>query len=166
MPTNTIQLRSGLAADLPVLAAGEPAWTKDTKTLFVGDGATNHAIGSGGGGAGASIQVQYPAASVLSGDRAVIIEGDVAVYADNTVQGHAGAVLGVTTGGVASGATATIQTYGPMTDSAWSWTPDLPIWLGTAGYLTQTVPSSGFLLRVGYAIDATTMMVTIGESII
>lgn len=40
----TIQLRRGVEGSLPALASGEPAWTTDTLRLFVGDGATNHAV--------------------------------------------------------------------------------------------------------------------------
>lgn len=38
---NKIQLRRGVKANLPVLSAGEPAFTTDTKQLFIGDGTTN-----------------------------------------------------------------------------------------------------------------------------
>lgn len=44
---NKIQLRRGLAADLPTLAAGEPAFCTDTKELFIGDGTVNTIIGEG-----------------------------------------------------------------------------------------------------------------------
>lgn len=40
----TIQFNRGGEAGIPTLASGEPAWTTDTNRLFVGDGATNHAV--------------------------------------------------------------------------------------------------------------------------
>ncbi len=42
----TLKLSRGNEADLPTLAAGEPAFTLDTFKLFIGDGATNHEVGS------------------------------------------------------------------------------------------------------------------------
>lgn len=41
---NTLQIRRGNYADLPVLAAGEPGFCTDTYQLFMGDGAANHEV--------------------------------------------------------------------------------------------------------------------------
>jgi hypothetical protein len=46
---NPLRLKKRLAANLPTLAAGEPAFTTDTKKLYIGDGTTNTEIGSGTG---------------------------------------------------------------------------------------------------------------------
>ena len=43
---NTIKIKRGTEAGLQTLAAGEPGFTTDTKKLFIGDGTTNHFIGS------------------------------------------------------------------------------------------------------------------------
>ena len=50
--TTTLQFYRGVAASLPTLADGEPAWTTDTHALYVGQGGTNYAVGGGGGGGG------------------------------------------------------------------------------------------------------------------
>ncbi|OOM69664.1 hypothetical protein [Clostridium sp. BL-8] len=39
--SNKIQIKRGLKANLPILDAGEPAFTTDTKEFFVGDGKSN-----------------------------------------------------------------------------------------------------------------------------
>ncbi|BCZ49428.1 hypothetical protein psyc5s11_54950 [Clostridium gelidum] len=39
--SNKIQFKRGIKANLPVLDAGEPAFTTDTKEFFVGDGVGN-----------------------------------------------------------------------------------------------------------------------------
>jgi len=41
----TIQIRRGLASNLPILSAGELAFTTDTHKTYIGDGSTNHEIG-------------------------------------------------------------------------------------------------------------------------
>ena len=43
---NTIKIKRGVEGNLPTLVAGEPGFTTDTKKLFIGDGTTNHFIGS------------------------------------------------------------------------------------------------------------------------
>lgn len=40
-----LQVRRGLKASLPTLAAGEFGFCTDTKELYIGDGTTNHLIG-------------------------------------------------------------------------------------------------------------------------
>lgn len=42
-----IKIRRGLSANLPTLNEGEPGFTTDTYKFYVGDGTTNHEIGSG-----------------------------------------------------------------------------------------------------------------------
>jgi hypothetical protein len=39
--SNKIQIKRGLKGNLPILDAGEPAFTTDTKEFFIGDGSTN-----------------------------------------------------------------------------------------------------------------------------
>lgn len=45
--TQTIQIRRGNFAQLPSLLVGEPAFTLDTKTLYIGDGSSNIPISGG-----------------------------------------------------------------------------------------------------------------------
>lgn len=45
---------------------------------------------------------------------------------------------------------------GLMTEPAWTWTPDAPIFIAANGVLTQTLPSAGNpVRRIGWAISAT-----------
>lgn len=48
--SNTLKFRRGPEGTLPVLAVGEPAFTTDTKKLYIGDGTANNFIGPGGAG--------------------------------------------------------------------------------------------------------------------
>ena len=41
---NTIQVKRGLFASLPTLAAGEFGFSTDTKQIHIGDGAANHEV--------------------------------------------------------------------------------------------------------------------------
>jgi hypothetical protein len=56
---------------------------------------------------------------------------------------------------------------GEMADSAWTWTPGLPIYLGTGGVLTQVYsPAWAFCLIVGAALTATRIVVDFRDPII
>lgn len=111
------------------------------------------------------VVVEYPAGHVMSGHRIVVLENGEAVYADRTVAAHANKILGMTTGAVIEHEIATIQTGGELTEPSWAWTLDIPVWLGTNGLLTQTVPTTGFSLIVGFPITATKIFIDIREPI-
>lgn len=116
--------------------------------------------------AASSEQVAYVAAETLSGHVAVILNDDGEIEkGDNTNSDHIGRVIGVTTQAITIGATGYVQTYGPLTEPSWTWTMGLPVFLSTAGGLTQTPPATGFFLKIGIPEDTTTLFVRIGEPI-
>lgn len=108
----------------------------------------------------------YPAGANIGGHRAVVLNSnEEAIYADYSNLDHAFKVLGITTGAASAGADATIQPFGEIAEPSWNWALDQPVYLGANGQLTQTPPSSGFLLVVGFPISPTKLYVEIGESI-
>ena len=120
-----------------------------------------------GSGSGASYEaVQYTAGETLSGHVVVVLNdsGEV-VKADNTNADHLYRIAGITTQAISSGAVGYVQTYGQLTEPTWSWTMGLPVYMSTTGGLTQTPPSTGFLLKIGTPEDATTLFIRIGEPI-
>lgn len=94
------------------------------------------------------------AGAALGGHRAVRSLAGVAVYADCETLADAALVLGITQGAASEGAPVFVQTSGLMTEPSWSWTPDLPVFVGFAGVLTQTPPAIGYRLIVGVATRA------------
>lgn len=103
--------------------------------------------------------VEATAGDTLSGHKAVAIVSGEAVHADKDNAAHRGLVRGVTTGAVIDGEIALIQTYGPMLEPSWTWTPNQPIYCGTNGTLTQTVPTSGWLQQIATADTATLIFI-------
>ncbi len=87
-----------------------------------------------------------------------IVAGE-AVHADNTNPDHSGRLRGIFRANKAHGETAQLQVFGPMRNPAWSWTPEQPVYLSTAGALTQTRPTSGFVQIIGWADTATIIFV-------
>lgn len=107
--------------------------------------------------------VSVVASEALGGHRVVTFDG---YYASNDDADDRFSVLGITTGAVVIGATATVKTYGTITEGSWNWTAGLPVFLSTNGQLTQTAPTAGFRLIIGRAKSATTLFVDISEPIV
>lgn len=149
-----------------VITTAETAHTVTTDTATVYTIETSPPGGAKGepGVAGGTV-LEYPAGHVMSGHRIVVLEAGEAVYADHTVPAHANKILGMTTGAVIEHETTTIQTGGELTEPSWTWTLDVPIWLSTNGLLTQTAPTTGFSLIVGFPITATKIFIDIREPI-
>ena len=103
------------------------------------------------------------AAENLGGHRVVTVEG---YYASKDTANDKFKVLGITTGAVNSGETATVTTYGTITEPSWEWTIGTPIFLSTNGQLTQTAPTSGFRLIIGKPQTATSIFIDISEPLI
>ena len=70
------------------------------------------------------------------------------------------APVGITVTAAISGGRVNVATSGEITDPLWSWTAGDPVLLGPLGTLTQT-PTTGFLVQVAEAINATTIVVRI-----
>jgi hypothetical protein len=96
----------------------------------------------------------------LGGHRAVITTNGLAYYADNTDATHVNRVIGITSGAVSAGGSASVITLGDITGLS-GLTPDEAIYLSAAGVLTQTVPASGFIQQLGTAIATDRMAVNI-----
>jgi hypothetical protein len=115
--------------------------------------------------AGSSTQegvVSITAGQALSGQRAVLASG---VYADNSSIATALAI-GITTGAVSNGASATVKVSGSIIEPTWSWTLGLPVYLGTGGLLTQTVPTTGVVLEIGKPVTSTQLFINIQQPVI
>lgn len=99
--------------------------------------------------------------TVLSGHRAVSLDSnDKAVYADKDTSIN---VVGIT---LNSGTEVTIQQSGEITEPSWNWIPSQSIYLGSNGMLTQTAPTSGYLIELGKSITNIKMILNIKTPIL
>lgn len=98
----------------------------------------------------------------LSGDAASIIlaqdtGGHRAIAGDGTLcapeRGNLSNFAGITLGANVAGTDATIQRFGVISDAAFSFTPDAPLYIGADGVLTETITSP--VRRIGVAVSAT-----------
>ena len=107
---------------------------------------------------------QLTAAMALSGHRAIAVDASGnAIYADQT-DARAHTVYGVSTGAAEAGTQVTLQRDGPMDWPAAGLTPDVPLFLGTDGALTQVAPITGWARQIAVAVAADRIVVSIGPA--
>ncbi len=109
--------------------------------------------------------VTMTAAETIHNNRAVSVgDGDIwhpllADVDDSRV------VLGITRQAGGLGDPILVQTAGPVTNGGWSWVEG-PVYSDDSGVLTQTAPSTGWIVCVGIATSATTIDVRVSRPIL
>ena len=101
-------------------------------------------------------------ATPLSGHSAVAVDaGGMLIKADCTNPAHQGAVLGLLANAYSPGDQAVVQTDLTLEHSGWTWTPG-PVFVGTAGQLTQALPVGAvFSQVVAHALSPTLVLVDV-----
>jgi hypothetical protein len=96
----------------------------------------------------------------------VVLDADGrAVYASNDQPDHFHKVLGMTLEAVSALSPVNILRGGEITEPSWNWVLNAPVFLSTNGLLTQTSPTSGFSLIVGFPVTTTKLFVSLREPI-
>ena len=70
-------------------------------------------------------------------------------------------IAGITLGAGVTFAYVPVKYYGFIVSIGWFWIPGADIFLGDNGQLTQEVPTSGHIVKMGTAMDNTSMLVDI-----
>lgn len=101
-------------------------------------------------------------ATPLSGHSAVAVDAaGLLIKADCTNPAHRGAVLGLLANAYSPGDQAVVQTAFTLEHSGWTWSPG-PVFVGTAGQLTQTLPVGAvFSQVVAHALSPTLVLVDV-----
>ena len=101
-------------------------------------------------------------ATPLSGHSAVAADAaGLLIKADCTNLAHRGAVLGLLANAYSPGDQAVVQTDLTLEHSGWTWTPG-PVFVGTAGQLTQALPIGAvFSQVVAHALSPTLVLVDV-----
>lgn len=89
-------------------------------------------------------------------------------YADKDASSTIGSLLGVTTTSGILDNDINVTTAGIITDSSWNWNMagNVNLFLGTNGAIVQGVLSGAVIVRIGYAISSTKIMVRIGDTVL
>ena len=101
-------------------------------------------------------------ADPLSGHSAVAADAaGLLIKADCTNPAHRGAVLGLLANAYSPGDQAVVQTAFTLEHAGWTWTPG-PVFVGTAGQLTQALPIGAvFSQVVAHALSPTLVLVDV-----
>jgi hypothetical protein len=118
--------------------------------------------GAAPGTPAASVAVTYPTATGVGGGRLVGIDNGDVVLIDSSIVATAYLAIGITRGAATPATSVEIITHGPVDDSSWTWNEGL-VYAGLNGLLTQTAPSTGFVLNVGKAISPTRIIVNLQQ---
>jgi hypothetical protein len=106
-----------------------------------------------------------PAGEVLSALRIVARSAGQYFAADPSSDDSVFAIAGLTTSAAISGAPVTPINNVEFEDQSWSWTLGKPIFLGSAGILTQTPPTTDWLQIVARPLSPTAISIEIEEPI-
>lgn len=110
--------------------------------------------------------MKVTAAEAISAFYAVTMGTGGVVNADRATVAHNGKVLGLVDNSYAPLQTANVVTGGPLTNpiagvGGWNWTLLQDVYLDLLGALTQVIPTSGFLNKIGFALSSNTMFIDI-----
>jgi hypothetical protein len=102
------------------------------------------------------------AAVAIEAGKVVALRSDGSIEpADHNTPAHWSRLAGVMIEAVAAGETARVQVDGLMRDAGWSWEPGAPVFVGSAGNLTQTPPTTGFVQHIGFSVGSDTVLVQV-----
>lgn len=121
-----------------------------------------------GGGSTVNISLAVKEAGMdLGGHRVVVVDSAGRCYHGNNLnESHKGAVLGITLGAAPRGTEVSVLKFGKISMAGWSFTPGLPVYLVEDGLLSQTPPSTGFILEIGVVSEPDTIEVRIQKPIL
>lgn len=108
----------------------------------------------------------YTAAVSISGHTPVIATASGVIPASSSNVSHSSVVIGVSNGACIAGALCSVVTSGDIVEPSWSWIAGGAVYLSSNGTLTQTAPTTGFILQVGVAVLPTKIIVGIRLPII
>ena len=113
-------------------------------------------------------QVRAKAGEAINAFNVVATGTDGQLYkADNASGTYIEDILGIATGNIAQNASGGVQIVGIFVNEGWNWTMGLPIFLGTAGTMTQTPPTGAgaYLVQIGFPASPTSIAIKIGRPI-
>lgn len=139
----------------------EIASTNITVELAVGAQGPPGEAGPAGGTA-----VTYTAGEDLAAGRVVVIDGGEAFLFQPSDTTHQGRAYGITTAAASTGASATIQIGGQITNAAFTFGADAPLWVYNNGIIVDTPPAVSILQSAGTSAGSLTMRIDFNISIL
>lgn len=110
--------------------------------------------------------VSYPAGENISAGRLVILDSNTVRYFQPGTPSHAGRALGVTKTSATTGQSVQVQVAGVLSDAAFAFTPDAPVYSRADGELFATPLGTGIVQFVGTALTTNSVNINIDSSLI
>ena len=105
------------------------------------------------------------AGETMHGRRIVRIVAGLLYHPSLSAPAHAGQCIGLVLQSGNAGDEYLVRTGGQHTEPSWNWSPG-SVWCGEGGVMTQAPIPSGWVLKVGTAINATTVEIDIDDPIL
>jgi len=96
------------------------------------------------GASGALSSYSYITGEALGGHRGIVIDNNIAYYADNTNLNHINKPIGISTIASTKGEEITVVFYGEVEADLWNWDITKPIFISQNGVLIQDFTEGGF----------------------
>ena len=130
------------------------AWSPALDTVIV------VATGAPGktGPSGAESFIQRVAGEAIGGHRAVRVDASGTAWLARPDQASALDTMGISDAAANVGALVQIRALGEANEAGWAWSAG-PVWVGANGVLTQALPTSGYLIRIGTAVGPSAISV-------
>jgi len=119
-------------------------------------------LNSGGGNLTATVDVI--AGENIAPYRVVYVDTAKVYKANKDTLSERDKILGLTDGAYTENSLATIYVNGTISNGGWNWNSGI-VYLDIDGALTQTLPTSGFLVQIGKVINSTTIILDIDRVI-
>ena len=108
----------------------------------------------------------YPAGQNLSAGRVVVINAGKAWYFQPSNPAHHNRAAGITRTSAVTNANVVIQPYGVVSDAAFTFAPDIPLWVNTNGEVVNTINSSWVIVqKAGISYENDKMLIDFSTSI-
>lgn len=109
------------------------------------------------GPAGAEAIIERIGGEAIGGHRGVWVDGAERAWLAQPEDASAVNTIGISVAAASSGEIVQIRTAGQVSEPSWSWSTGR-VYLAPDGVLTQTIPTSGYLVRLGTALGPTTLV--------
>jgi len=137
---------------------------EEVTTVVIAEGAQGLPGPPGPPGGGGDQYVTRTAGQTISANRVLYDRAGLVYPLGQADAENIYAILGLAVSAGQTGAQISVQRSGTVTDSGWFWAYGR-VYLGANGQLTQTPPSSGFSVLIGFAATATSINLSINDPI-
>lgn len=117
-------------------------------------------------GAPGGSSVTYPAGEALLAGRVVIIDAGEAFYFQPTLSSHYGRAYGITIAAASLGNDVDIQVAGEISNAAFSFSPDIQLFVDADGEIVDAPPSALIVQKAGIGSGTQKMKIDFSISIL